>query len=203
MIAPTLPPDPPTRPGRPSLRLVGVHAHSDRRGQTTRDHRALPPRNARAARAYGAATTPAQTACGAKPPHASGRKGVDPRWAFAARVAVAADGPVPGTISPERRQRLIAAAGRLGIRTFEATLIIAAIQDRLRSGLPALGPELGVTLGIICPTPSAAAPADSKKADSASGDAAPEPMPGPLLTSVLVVSVALVGVWALAGWISG
>lgn len=63
--------------------------------------------------------------------------GLDPaamREAFAAGVAAALDGGEAAILTPERRRRLVALADRLGIRAFDANLVIAVVQDRVRRG---------------------------------------------------------------------
>lgn len=59
----------------------------------------------------------------------------DARRIIAQRVAENIDGGRAGILVPERRQALVATAQRLGMRTFDANLIIAIVQDRFRRGL--------------------------------------------------------------------
>ncbi|MCA9284498.1 MAG: hypothetical protein KDA22_04745 [Phycisphaerales bacterium] len=57
----------------------------------------------------------------------------DPRW----RVALAAAGLLDGAaLAPDRRQRVLRTARELGVRLFDANLIIAVVQDAARSGRP-------------------------------------------------------------------
>jgi hypothetical protein len=57
----------------------------------------------------------------------------DPRWRLASETALA----LQGTVLPfEDRRRLLALAQRLGIRAFDANLIVAVVQDRARRGEP-------------------------------------------------------------------
>src|SRR5262249_36767795 len=63
--------------------------------------------------------------------------GLDPaamREAFGAGVAAALDGGSAAILTPERRRRLVDIAERLGIRPFDANLVIAVVQDRVRRG---------------------------------------------------------------------
>lgn len=55
----------------------------------------------------------------------------DPRWVLAAR----AQGMLEGTALPaDRRERVLRLAQRIGVRPFDANLIIAIVQDRARRG---------------------------------------------------------------------
>ncbi len=57
----------------------------------------------------------------------------DPRWILAKETARV----LAGTVLPyERRLGLMALAQRLGIRAFDANLIVAVVQDRARRGEP-------------------------------------------------------------------
>jgi hypothetical protein len=55
----------------------------------------------------------------------------DPREVLAARTAEQLQGDV---LTPERRQRLSRLASRIGVRPFDANLVIAVVQDRARRG---------------------------------------------------------------------
>lgn len=55
----------------------------------------------------------------------------DPRWVVAARAFSQLQG---STMTPERRQRIMRTAHLLGVRPFDASLIIAIVQDRARRG---------------------------------------------------------------------
>jgi hypothetical protein len=58
----------------------------------------------------------------------------DPRWALAVRARAQLQG---GLMTPERRRRVMRTARALGIRPFDASVIIALMQDQARRGLPA------------------------------------------------------------------
>jgi hypothetical protein len=55
----------------------------------------------------------------------------DPRWVLAVRAYSQLEG---STLTPERRQRILRTAGQLGVRPFDANVIIAIVQDHARSG---------------------------------------------------------------------
>ena len=58
---------------------------------------------------------------------------LDPRWVLAIRAYTQLQG---STLTPERRARVMKTAQHLGLRTFDANLIIAVVQDHARTGLP-------------------------------------------------------------------
>ncbi|MFM9957577.1 MAG: hypothetical protein ACKVZJ_05855 [Phycisphaerales bacterium] len=66
---------------------------------------------------------------------AAGLSDRDVRNIMAQRVAENIEGGRAGILVPERRRALVATAQRLGIRPFDANLIIAVVQDRFRRGL--------------------------------------------------------------------
>lgn len=49
-------------------------------------------------------------------------------------TAAALDGGRAAVLSPERRRRVIDIGERLGVRAFDANLVIAVVQDRVRRG---------------------------------------------------------------------
>jgi hypothetical protein len=55
----------------------------------------------------------------------------DPRWVLAARTHSQLQG---STLTPERRARVLRTARQLGVRPFEANVIIAIVQDHARRG---------------------------------------------------------------------
>ncbi len=57
----------------------------------------------------------------------------DPRWVLALRTVAELNGPI---LPAESRQRLLRNAQTLGLRTFDANLIMAVVQDRARRGEP-------------------------------------------------------------------
>ncbi len=57
----------------------------------------------------------------------------DPRWVLAARAHSQLEGSM---LTPDRRLRVMRTAQVLGVRPFDASLIIAIVQDRARRGEP-------------------------------------------------------------------
>lgn len=77
----------------------------------------------------------------------------DARRIMAQTVAENLEGGRAGILIPERRRALISAAQRLGMRQFDANLIIAIVQDRFRRGLiGASGAGHDERLAMIEPT---------------------------------------------------
>ncbi|MBX3380300.1 MAG: hypothetical protein KF805_09390 [Phycisphaeraceae bacterium] len=56
----------------------------------------------------------------------------DARWVFAVRVKREIQGGQAAIIAPESRKRLLRLANRLGLRNFDANLVIAIVQDDAR-----------------------------------------------------------------------
>jgi hypothetical protein len=74
----------------------------------------------------------------------------DPRWVLAVRTASQIEG---GVLTPERRERVMRTADQLGVRPFDAGIIIAMVQDRVRrgGGLGDLPPQLGLLSNPVRP----------------------------------------------------
>ena len=65
----------------------------------------------------------------------------DPRWVLAVR----AYGQLQGsTLTPERRERVMRTARQLGVRPFDANVIVAVVQDHARRGV-----DLGAAEGTL------------------------------------------------------
>ncbi|MCA9298380.1 MAG: hypothetical protein KDA28_04900, partial [Phycisphaerales bacterium] len=54
---------------------------------------------------------------------------MDARWIFAVQVSEALEGGKAALLRPDRRERLLRIANRLGLRHFDASLVIAMVQD--------------------------------------------------------------------------
>ncbi len=55
----------------------------------------------------------------------------DPRWVLAVRAYSQLEG---STLTPERRRKVLRTAEQLGVRPFDANVIIAIVQDHARAG---------------------------------------------------------------------
>lgn len=82
---------------------------------------------------------------------AAGLSALDPRWIFAVQVSKSLDGGRAAILSPERRQRLLGDAARLGLRLFDANLVIAVVQDGARTGEGALSHGAESRLRLVRP----------------------------------------------------
>ncbi len=73
----------------------------------------------------------------------------DARWILAVRVSGELQGGRAAVLSPDARRRLIQSASGLGLRPFDANLVIAIVQDGARSGEGSLGSGVGGRLTLI------------------------------------------------------
>ncbi|MDQ7013548.1 MAG: hypothetical protein Q9O74_06575 [Planctomycetota bacterium] len=58
----------------------------------------------------------------------------DARWVTAARASQAIEGGRAAVLRPEVRARLVSSAERMGLRPFDANLVLAIVQDAARQG---------------------------------------------------------------------
>ncbi len=82
---------------------------------------------------------------------ASSIDALDGRWVFACRVATSIEGGRAAILRPEARERLLAQANRLGLRPFDANLIIAIVQDSARCGHEPLGLPTAERVPLVRP----------------------------------------------------
>ncbi|MBS0191220.1 MAG: hypothetical protein U0573_15435 [Phycisphaerales bacterium] len=78
----------------------------------------------------------------------------DARWVFAVRVRREIQGGAAAIVVPESRKRLLKLATRLGLRGFDANLIIAIVQDDARnypSNIPVPSSAIKGPLALIRP----------------------------------------------------
>jgi hypothetical protein len=66
--------------------------------------------------------------------HAAALQSDDVRWMFAQQVQSSIEGGRAAIVRPQVRQQLVADAQRLGLRPFDANLVIAIAQDAARHG---------------------------------------------------------------------
>lgn len=75
----------------------------------------------------------------------------DPRWQLAVRTNYLLDGGRAALLTPERRRAVLDLAETLGLRAFDANLIIAVVQDSRRTTGEGLTPETRQRLALIRP----------------------------------------------------
>lgn len=75
----------------------------------------------------------------------------DARWALAVRTAALMEGGRVGLLRPENRRRVMETSRLLGLRAFDANLIIAIVQDAARTGDDPLGSEVQSRLQMVAP----------------------------------------------------
>lgn len=109
---------------------------------------------------------------------------VDARWIFATQVAASLEGGRTGILRPDRRRELVVKADQLGLRSFDANLVIAIVQDAAREGR-ALSPEAQDRLTLVRPV-----------SDGGAGS-----MAGPLLLAA--ATLALIAVLAMRSLVLG
>lgn len=73
----------------------------------------------------------------------------DARWVFAVRVRDALEGGQAAILPPDRRERLVRLATRIGLRPFDANLIVAVVQDSVRTGRSGLDESVEQRLHLI------------------------------------------------------
>jgi len=116
---------------KPALRLVGA----DRAGASRRAAELAETLRRRAvARANQASARMPET---------------DARMIFASSVAQSLDGGRAAILTPDRRERLVESARRMGMRAFDANLIIAIVQDDARRGGRGAGRETERLIHIV------------------------------------------------------
>ncbi len=122
---------------KPALRLV----HADVAGGV----RLSPQRNIQPLGSAASAVTRENRA-------AAEMSALDARWVFAVQVAREIDlsgAPRAGVLAPERRRNLVRLATRMGLRAFDANLVIAIVQDGCRSGEGALSRDVSDRLVLL------------------------------------------------------
>ncbi len=129
----------------------------------------------------------------------------DPRWLLAIETQKALQGAV---LAFEDRRRLLSLAQRVGIRAFDANLIVALVQDRARRGEPLEAAQATIAM-LPAGTASAADPKSPVRAVAEKPPAARASAPRPdaehpqvvAWTWVAAIVVACVVDAILIGWI--
>jgi len=75
----------------------------------------------------------------------------DARWAFAVTVSQSLEGGRTAALPPASRDRLLKVATRMGMRPFDANLVIAIVQDGARSGEGSLAAPVAGRLMLVRP----------------------------------------------------
>lgn len=75
----------------------------------------------------------------------------DARWALAVRTATLVEGGRAGLLTPENRRRVLESAKLMGLRPFDANLVIAIVQDAARAGIDTLGDDVQDRLRLVAP----------------------------------------------------
>lgn len=65
---------------------------------------------------------------------------MDARWVLAVRTTMALEGGQAAILRPDDRRTLVALAIQMGLRTFDAAIVIAIAQDAARTGEALSGP---------------------------------------------------------------
>lgn len=82
--------------------------------------------------------------------HAATLSPDDARWILARRTAEAIEGGRAAILRPEVRVRLLAIGQRLGLRPFDANLVIAIVQDEARCApLSRIGASVAIPESLV------------------------------------------------------
>lgn len=145
---------------------MGRRGRSTRTGLNMSADRVYPPQGSPAA---GRRDTPRLRLVGAEPPawgrdvradaerilreniRAATMPQTDARWIFALDVAGQLQGGRAALLAPERRRQLVARAVRAGLRSFDANLVIAVVQEAARRGECVTSDAFGGRLAVIGP----------------------------------------------------
>ena len=99
------------------------------------DEYAAPPTAASSDR-----NTPAHPGSAVATENRAGRlSGFDSRWVLAMRTAQMLEGGRTALLRPNHRRKLVSLASKMGLRPFDAALIIAIVQDAARAEEPLTG----------------------------------------------------------------
>lgn len=75
----------------------------------------------------------------------------DARWVLAVLCSCWLEGGAAAILTPAKREKLMRAARSMGLRLFDASLIVAIVQDDARHGMPGLSAEAQQRLAMIRP----------------------------------------------------
>lgn len=112
----------------------------------------------------------------------------DARWAFAVRVAASIEGGRAGILRPAVRQKLVQQATQLGLRPFDANLVIAIVQDSSRTFGSPLSDQAADRLKLV---------RDPREARRH------EQRWSPWVMSLAVSLIAIALAWTVINWLRG
>ncbi len=86
---------------------------------------------------------------GGGPGTGAGVGNTDPRWLLAVKTSSLLEGGRAALLRPDRRKIVLDLAHHMGLRPFDANLVIAVVQDSARAGEGALSGEVRGRLGLV------------------------------------------------------
>ncbi|MBL0869451.1 MAG: hypothetical protein IBJ18_02625 [Phycisphaerales bacterium] len=120
----------------------------------------------------------------------------DVRWILATKAAQAIEGGRAALLRPEARKRLLSEARSMGLRPFDANLVLAIVQDQARIGGSMRPDQLAQRVAIV--PPGEGVPAGSLNPGATST--------GSRLWLLAVIFISLAAAWALvtlaASWLT-
>ncbi len=79
----------------------------------------------------------------------SGLGHTDPRWLLAVKTSSLLEGGKAALLTPAKRQSIMTLARQLGLRPFEASLVVAVVQDGARAGEGTLSEGVKARLSLV------------------------------------------------------
>ncbi len=127
---------------------------------------------------------------------ASALPSTDVRWILATKAAEAIEGGRAALLRPEARKRLLSQARSMGLRPFDANLVLAIVQDQARIGGSMRPDQLAPRLAIVPAGEGLPAPSINPGATST----------GSRLWLLAVILISLAAAWAMvtlaASWLT-
>ncbi len=120
---------------------------------------------------------------------ATGVGNTDPRWLLAIKASTLLEGGKAAMLRPHNRRELMTLAKFMGLRAFDAGLVIAVVQDGARSGEGALSSGVRTRLTLV----------GSPQITGASRDTLASRIPGALIAAVILGSMLAYG---LISWVT-
>lgn len=120
---------------------------------------------------------------------ATGVGNTDPRWLLAIKASTLLEGGKAAMLRPHNRRELMTLAKFMGLRAFDAGLVIAVVQDGARSGEGALSAGVRTRLTLV----------GAPQITGASRDTLASRIPGALIAAVILGSMLA---WGLISWVT-